>query len=72
VGEQQGEVGELTVVILFEEGHWVALSMVRVEDAEEEVIDEARRAMELLGEGRGSFGKMRGRCGCWELRNGGE
>src|SRR5438128_8176017 len=34
-GEHQGEVGELTVVILIEEEHWVALSTVRVEDAEE-------------------------------------
>ena len=34
-GEHQGEVGELTVVILVEEEHWVALSTVRVEDAEE-------------------------------------
>src|SRR6266540_2952783 len=33
-GEHQGKVGELTVAILIEEGHWVALSTVRVEDAE--------------------------------------
>ena len=35
MGEQQGEVDELTVVILIEEGHWVALSTVRVIGAEE-------------------------------------
>src|SRR5438128_240142 len=35
-GQHHGEVGELTVVILVEEEHWVALSTVRVEDAEEE------------------------------------
>src|SRR6266542_2175278 len=35
VGEHQGEVGELTVVILVEEEHWVALSTCEVEDAEE-------------------------------------
>ena len=34
MGEHQGEVGELTVVILVEEGHWVALSTVRVIGAE--------------------------------------
>ena len=33
-GEHQGKVGELTMVILVEEEHWVALSRVRVEDAE--------------------------------------
>ena len=56
VGEHQGEVGELTVVILVEEEHLVALSTVRVEDAEEG----ARRCGDgegasLLGEGQNGF-----------------
>src|SRR5438105_1256955 len=35
-GEHQGEVGELTVAILIEEGHWVALSTGEVIGAGEE------------------------------------
>ena len=36
VGEHQGEVGELTVAILIEEGHWVALSTGEVVGAGKE------------------------------------
>ena len=57
VGEHQGEVGELTVAILDEEGHWVALSMGEVIGAGEEACRRASVVHELA---RGGSGEIRG------------
>ena len=53
MGEHQGEVGELTVVILVEEGHWVALSTVRVIGAERRNHRRASVVHELARRGSG-------------------
>ena len=50
-GEHQGEVGELTVVMVVEEGHWVALSTVRVVGVGEGTRRQAMEGSVLLGVG---------------------
>ena len=48
MGEHQGEVGELTVVILIEKEHWVALSTGSSKTRKRKLVGAAMEGSSLL------------------------